>query len=374
MRTSWAIITAIVVGMISGCLPQTTTPNDGFGWAQELDEIRFKHEPHIASGVQCTDCHLDVESRRVSHQVDSHKPCRKCHSEFVPTKKSGKRPLDDVGKQCDFCHTNVNRIRSSEDKEQSALVFSHEKHRERVDKTQCLYCHGKVTRSSRHQDNLNPSMDICLGCHQSEYGQMKCKHCHVRLRDQGLLPLSQYSHLGQFVQEHGAHAARDPILCSQCHAQRDCDSCHETRAPFTPSTRVASDISAGFMHRGAWMDRHGMEATRRGDTCVRCHQRQSCQNCHEAAGLRRSSGTFINPHPRGWALDAGSINHHGRQAASQIITCLACHEMDRPGSVGSNCILCHADLPGSVGGNPHPRGFQTLLGKDHPACRSCHPD
>lgn len=376
--------------VLCGVLLQLTACSRAFapapGMDIETDQINFKHAPHIALRVPCSKCHAGIETSQDSaghHQTKGHEVCKGCHTQqflHMPSDQKihhGLGPMSAQFEPCLFCHSQPRLAKPLPQRNHQELIFAHDKHLPRMGQgapsDACLPCHGAVVHSKAIADDKLPTMDACLDCHQQDFNDLACSKCHVDLRREGLVPLSQYSHVGDFVRDHGPVAQRDPQLCLECHASRDCESCHDTRRVYVPSLRDSLNTTRPYMHRGNWMTRHGAESTRSPVACLRCHQDQACQTCHEAAGLRRTASHFVSPHPQGWALDKGSVNHHGRVAAAQIYTCMACHDGDRPGRAGTNCVLCHADRVDQPGGNPHPPGFRSVLDPlTHPACRDCH--
>ncbi len=366
--------------LVSACQTSLLLPESGV--EVEADQLRFQHAPHVALRLPCSQCHADMDQAsdsREQHLPQKHQVCKKCHSQQCQPDRDSQSGLSGQQRPCLFCHSQPRLARALPRRDHSALIFKHNKHLPRIDEEvqsqACLHCHHQVIDSRAIDDDKLPDMDTCLDCHnhQSDFNEQRCHKCHRDLQQLGLRPLSQFSHQGDFLHDHGPFAQNDPQLCLSCHARRDCESCHDARRINLPSRVDSLNIARPYMHRGNWILRHGGEANRAPVACLRCHQDQACQDCHEAAGLRRSAGRFISPHPRGWALDKGSVNFHGRVAATQIVSCMACHDGDRPGGAGTNCVLCHDNRPGLPGGNPHPPGFRSLLNPyTHPACRDCH--
>jgi hypothetical protein len=91
--------------------------------------------------------------------------------------------------------------------------------------------------------------------------------------------------------------------CMICHERGDCINCHNTQPPRN--------------HTAAWRTRtHGFAAGAARERCLVCHRQDTCVRCHNETPPRT--------HTQGWLSDHCSWCHFG------------------PGkSVADNCVVCH---------------------------------
>lgn len=118
--------------------------------------------------------------------------------------------------------------------------------------------------------------------------------------------------------------------CHQCHAPGQggfgagpgvieaphrCETCHERVTP--PDT-----------HGPGWLTMHGSEAQISMSSCLNCHTRSTCTECHD----RREDVTY-NIHDRTW------LSVHGMAARAAPADCDSCHAQ-------SECLTCHSSSAG----------------------------
>lgn len=99
------------------------------------------------------------------------------------------------------------------------------------------------------------SVDTCVTCHPNDY----CTRCH------GVA----VPHPRDFGGTHGTLAIEKPEVCERCHPARAafCDACHTTEMP----------------HPATFLKQHATIAEGRADKrCFRCHADGDCDACHEA--------------------------------------------------------------------------------------------
>jgi hypothetical protein len=119
------------------------------------------------------------------------------------------------------------------------------------------------------------------------------------------------------------------------------------------------------MHRAGFVSRHALEARTDPGLCTTCHAESSCQSCHARSGVVAGSGNR-SPHPPGWVGLPGQSNAHGQAARIDPVGCASCH-----GGAGEQlCVDCHR--VGGPGGNPHPPGFTSERSMSELPCRLCH--
>jgi hypothetical protein len=318
------------------------------------DRKAFPHHAHTNKGVNCMTCHEGITSATDTGPL--HIPgvdkCVTCHT----------KPHDP--RNCRQCH-GLDYVREEAALAQETLKFQHKKHLPRM-KGQCVMCHQGVQRDA---DHIRPSMGVCLTCHQHQddfFESRNCDRCHKDLPGEHVKPSSHVIHEGDWLREHGTRAATARDLCSTCHADKFCASCHGRTVPMLPERMAFDDPMRAGVHRAGFRSRHSLEARTQAGLCQTCHTPQTCESCHQENHVDVSSGGR-SPHPKGWLGLRGESNEHGRAAWRDPSTCAACHT----GAGEQMCIGCHR--VGGTGGNPHRAGWTSKLRPtvDQP-CRQCH--
>ena len=307
----------------------------------------FEHRTHAIQGVGCTECHTSVQD------ADSDAPirwpttadCVRCHTE--PHEK----------RRCRDCHGLPNTDHFAQ-QARFYLTFSHRQHQA---SESCVRCHSGVQRDGQR---LLPKMADCLGCHEhsNEFELRACDRCHKNLESEDIRPESHVVHGPDFTVNHSAQAAAQADLCSACHQQKECGSCHGAKVPMLSSKRDFVRPKTSGIHRANFQARHALAAKADPGLCVSCHRTDSCQRCHDQ---RNVSTDASSPHPPGWV--GLRRNDHGPAARRDPVACASCHG----GAKESLCVSCHA--VGGIGGNPHPVGWSSSKRKtkDRP-CTLCH--
>lgn len=181
-------------------------------------------------------------------------------------------------------------------------------------KDQGLDCEGC------HAPNLTIARDACQECHDSAEVEGLVKQFTDQVTQIGLPPPPP-DHTQDFRRGHGPFASVDPTRCTRCHQERHCQDCHE------------GVNLQGNIHPLNFRDTHRFEAEGNEQDCLVCHEsRQFCVDCHQQERLL--------PHPLGssWANTEGGA--HTTEAAMNLETCLACHDL---GSADPVCTRpgCH---------------------------------
>lgn len=319
------------------------------------DESRpFEHRAHALEGIHCLECHSGIQEASDTGplHLPSSADCVVCHQE----------PHDP--NPCADCHGRA-RTRYGAEMARKHLIFSHHAHYE-ADAGDCIRCHVDVSHDA---DFLRPSMATCFSCHvhEGQWDTRDCDGCHVELQSEGILPESHVVHDGDFLREHGVQAAAQGDLCTTCHTQRFCASCHGRNVPEIPS-RLAFDAPLRrSMHRANFIAVHDQEASANPGMCIVCHSELFCLDCHLDEGIAGVDPARGNPHPPGWSGPPGTSNDHGPAARLDPLSCASCH-----GGAGQMlCVGCHR--VGGPGGNPHPPGFSSRLDmRNDLPCRLCH--
>jgi hypothetical protein len=319
----------------------------------------FPHHAHVAKGgVTCLQCHAEIlaangQGAEETLRLPDTAKCVSCHA----------KPHD--SRDCKGCH-GLAYVRQGVQEDLDHLRFSHATHDKRL-KDNCAYCHRGVQDDS---DHVRPPMAICLSCHehQQEFTQARtCDRCHKDLRGEEVRPESHVAHEGDWLREHGNSASSSRELCSTCHADKYCASCHGRTVPILPSKLAFDDPLRASVHRAGFVSRHSLEARTQPGLCTTCHaEGVFCESCHAKNHVDVASGGS-SPHPPGWLGTRGESNDHGAAAWRDPSVCASCHS----GAGEQLCVSCHR--VGGAGGNPHRPGWTSKLRPmiDQP-CRSCH--
>jgi len=312
----------------------------------------FEHREHVLKGINCLECHRGAEQAGETGpmHLPSTPDCIVCHEQ--PHNPS----------PCGGCHGSP-AIRGAAEQARRHLRFEHPEH---VDATEgnCIRCHFEVGSTN---GPLRPGMPTCFSCHahENQWEATDCDGCHEDLQTEGTLPESHMIHGPDWMRSHGVQAASSPELCSSCHTERSCASCHGVTLPALPTRLRFDQPERADMHRAGFALRHSLEARADPALCVTCHSESSCRTCHAREGVAAGS-TSVSPHPPGWVGLPGERSPHGRAARLDPVSCASCH-----GGAGEQlCVDCHR--VGAPGGSPHPPGFSSRKPLDDMPCRMCH--
>ncbi len=317
---------------------------------------RFPHQLHLAglacgapdkpACLSCNSCHAVSKDDR-SHKLPPKAVCARCHTRDA---KEAMAVLETVPERAT-----------------GPIRFDHDQHLAlKKIQGQCVPCHAGVVEPGVAKI---PAMKKCFTCHEHEAQWKKgvCAPCHARQALTKTMPKTFLRHDEGFVRHHSTQATQQKQLCQSCHSESQCDSCHDVSQNLTIEKRQPERIERKFVHRGDFVARHAIEAQSQASKCARCHTPESCDACHVARGVSGNRVGSRNPHPPGWVGgNPDSRSFHGKAAKRDIVLCAGCHEQ----GPATNCIRCHK--VGAFGGNPHPGGWKSTLGKGSQMCRYCH--
>ncbi|MEW6431996.1 MAG: cytochrome c3 family protein [Myxococcota bacterium] len=321
---------------------------------------RFPHELHLAEiecgkpgapdCLSCNSCHAGTPDQ-ATWVKPTQAVCAKCHEESQAKYAIATRP-DAAARPAAY-----------------DIRFGHDKHLKMPEiKGQCVKCHAGAVQAAGGKP-LFPPMNTCRSCHRHEeqFAANDCAPCHKPNHLRGLKPLSFLSHDANWLRRHGTLARDELAMCTTCHAQAQCDSCHDATQTLRAEVRNPDAIHRQYVHRFDFLSRHAIEAQSEPAQCVTCHQKQDCDACHMERGVSGGLLEGRNPHPPNWSGNSGAAtNLHGPAARRDTASCAACHEQ----GAASNCVRCHK--VGGFGGNPHPPGWRSSLGMDSTSCAVCH--
>lgn len=319
-------------------------------------DVRFPHVVHLTTldcgspgkpdCLSCSTCHAPSQQGRVA-KLPERALCDQCHqdAQAQTTKVLAAQPVRPYGD----------------------ILFDHASHLAMGGISgQCVVCHGGVV--GKGDDNL-PPMSACFTCHEHEqqWERAECTPCHHRSDLEKTLPRTFLHHDASFLRDHGSFAVSQEQMCKSCHAQNDCQKCHDATQMISVQQRMPEKFETMQVHPGDFMVRHPIEAASQAASCMRCHEPSSCDACHVERGVSGNAIDARNPHPPGWVgSNYASKDFHGRAARRDLLSCAGCHEA----GPATNCIRCHK--VGAYGGNPHPGGWRSARGKGETMCSYCH--
>jgi hypothetical protein len=353
--------------------------------------ITFDHGQHLRAGADCLTCHdrARKSQKAADWNLPAHPECEACHD----LKAAARGRKTDPPSACSTCHPGFDPTVMREPHRLQApaanLRFDHQVHASR--KIDCRTCHGPMEQVALATVAQLPKMRTCLQCHDGQAAPSRCTTCHLAAPSGGrlltsfpsgdLLPMPRnpfgVDHGPRFEFTHGARATAARATCAQCHAEADCQSCHDgIRKPLS-------------VHPNDFISLHPVQARQNVLRCESCHRMQSfCATCHERTGLSKEADPAllrgggqgpVHPNLAEWVglLPDNRVvvgpRHHGIQAARDLRTCISCHREE-------TCVQCHSSTStGRLGGRrvvPHPPGFRDLCKRaaalnDRP-CLICH--
>lgn len=182
-----AIGLSLTVFFLSGCLFQNPDGGEragiGYnkGYAPE-QPIAFSHELHVGTHkIQCQYCHNQVE-RSKSSNIPSLATCMNCHQQVAgkPGQETvpGHKDSDEIKKLRDAFSDGKSiewvRVHMLPDH----VSFNHQAH---VGKgVSCQTCHGEIEKMAKVTQYSDLSMGWCVNCHRQPENKapLNCTTCH----------------------------------------------------------------------------------------------------------------------------------------------------------------------------------------------------
>ncbi len=217
-----------------------------------------------------------------------------------------------------------------------------------------------MNRRFDHGTHISQAGNECVDCHAQagstdNFVQLavvsQCRDCHSNTP---ALKTPTVWHGDNWVAQHQQQAAASPETCIGCHVRADCLECHRPN----PAT------SSPAYHPANFLTGHPTAAYNRQVTCGDCHNTtQFCASCHNQAGLT-STGEMGDT--RYHDAKANFTTGLGQAARQTLVSCVACHSQ-------TDCLQCHM-AAGPGGFNPHGPGFdaEKLRSKNPSMCAVCH--
>jgi hypothetical protein len=271
--------------------------------------------------VGCSLCHTSAQAhRRLEVKPHRGQPCSACHSgsgrfnlldlnaraahnllvELTPWAKPDPSRGFVENEACLRCHAHD--VASTTAGRQGRVKM---KHKEPLQSGMaCRDCHGDVSHTnSATVPSLSHSS--CTGCHDGKTAGIACTECHVGQPERATanLPGAEKTiHLTRRTQLHGMG---DLATCVICHSRASCRDCHRVDLPHDMNT---------------FPQLHGRQALKAPGACTdRCHRQEFCDSCH-GLPMPHESG-FLRQHQQ-------ATKRYGEPA------CLRCH-------VQADCESCH---------------------------------
>lgn len=166
MRSWYFILFVIVAGgvicavSLIGSKDSTTQP------------IQFNHKRHIEEGMNCVDCHKQVE-KGIHATIPNLKQCLLCHSDPQGSNKDEPKIREYAQRGEEIPWIQVNRLPGH-------VYFSHRVHIVMA-KMDCSECHGDMkgrTNPVTSSQIEHLSMDKCMECHKQYNVSNDCLRCH----------------------------------------------------------------------------------------------------------------------------------------------------------------------------------------------------
>jgi hypothetical protein len=269
--------------------------------------MRSNHKIHADRKIGCESCHGAVQEVELAtrEQLPRMKGCFGCHAMSGPQKGMAKS-------DCNVCHEVVpdGRMRSvyGDGKLLPPRWMGNLEH--------------TADFLERHKRVAADNSQACASCHTETY----CTDCHDgRVRPRSVHP-------NDYLSMHAVEGRLDNPRCSSCHQEQQfCLPCHQ-RAGVTMTGSPGNVRNQGRFHppRAVWSElprtreHHAWDAQRNLNACVSCHTERDCASCHAS---KAAGGRGFNPHPAGFAAKCQTAVRKNPRP------CLVCHETSDPGSL-----------------------------------------
>ena len=140
---------------------------------QIIDQpIAYNHSIHINDvGMECDECHTGVENRARA-TLPSIEVCEDCHSEMNGETNAEAFVVEAIENNKEI---NWNRVYNLPDH----VFFSHRRHVS-LGKIECTQCHGAIQdfESPPKIPHIELTMDFCMDCHEEHKVNNDCLACH----------------------------------------------------------------------------------------------------------------------------------------------------------------------------------------------------
>ncbi len=135
-----------------------------------VQPIAYTHKVHLANGMECTNCHTNVENGPVAG-IPSIKLCMMCHQVVATDKPEIKKMAALYARGEDIRWQRVYDYSAT-----SHLKFNHAPHIRA--KVECITCHGDMRQRTVALRTVNMNMGFCVNCHKLKKVSVECITCH----------------------------------------------------------------------------------------------------------------------------------------------------------------------------------------------------
>ncbi len=135
-----------------------------------VQPIAFTHKVHLASGMQCTDCHVGVD-QGPDARIPNVTYCMTCHMAIdIDNPQIKKIAAYQAGDE------EIPWVRVYNYSPSAHVKFNHAPHiRAGV---QCSTCHGDMTKQTTAERKVDMTMGFCVECHKQKQVSIDCETCH----------------------------------------------------------------------------------------------------------------------------------------------------------------------------------------------------
>ncbi len=285
---------------------------------KEQVKYTFPHDVHYEFEISCDSCHYLEDEGITNPTFDS---CLTCHEPDAETFAS-----------CNDCHNQAGvEVKDESIVSHSELFakylpdnwedveFQHQEYLE-GDPEECMGCHSAVKETSHSTLENLPSMETSMAYNEEHGISNECEVCHTKLTEF----TKPSSHDSFWPEKHGKMMEfQDRDSCLMCHQEDTCQVCHQTQKP-----RNHNNL---FRRRT-----HGIQAAFDRSSCLECHRNDECEVCHRASADPIPAANFHNP-------DAPCLACHSPQGAprpdNRFLKPMP-HRM-MMGMSASKCLECH---------------------------------
>jgi hypothetical protein len=138
--------------------------------AQAAQPIEFPHNKHILRGLECIDCHSNVDSGAEAG-IPSVRKCMLCHTKLFNKGPGVQQVLSYAKQKREIPWQRVYGFEPG-----AAVKFQHAPHI--WAKIECKTCHGDVANMTVVQPVVSHNMGTCLTCHRQNHATQDCAACH----------------------------------------------------------------------------------------------------------------------------------------------------------------------------------------------------
>ena len=151
------------LALLAGCSEDLPPP--------PVQPIAFNHMAHVQNEIECTRCHVGVET-----QAEAGLPpistCAVCHRREIPDHPEVQRFMTYMENEEPILWRKVHVLPTS-----AMVHFKHSPHV--AAGVECATCHGDVGQMTVAQQMVNVAdMGWCIACHQENGASTDCLTCH----------------------------------------------------------------------------------------------------------------------------------------------------------------------------------------------------